>query len=137
MPAGGSGIARTPLELPRRLRHNGRVPCGFETVDADGVPVRCSHETWDGHVLVRHSELQGLEYLAADAVGEPDIVYNSGNRPNRKLFYREAVQPFPFRDRYILVIVAYDELPEGVMGVVVTSHPIDRILEGNILVWQS
>ena len=125
-----------PLELTHNSRHNGNVSCGFETVDIYGVPVRCSHDTWDGHILVRHSELSGLEHLAADTVGDPDMVYDSGRRSNRKLFYREAVQPLPFEDRYILVVVAYDYLPEGVEGVVVTCHPINNVLEGNILAWQ-
>lgn len=74
--------------------------------------------------------------MAADAVGQPDIVYNSGSRSNRKLFYRETAQSLPFNDRYILVVIAYDDLPEGVLGVLVTAHPINRILEGNFLVWQ-
>ena len=136
MPAGGSGIARLPLELPCRLRHNGKVSCGFETVDIDGVPVSCSHETWDGHILVRHSELQGLEYLAADAVRNPDMVYDSTRRPNRKLFYREAVQPLPFSHKYVLVVVAYDDLPDGPVGVVVTAYPAFQVLEDDVLVWQ-
>ncbi len=124
------------LELSRRLRHNGNVSCGFETVDIYGVPVSCSHDTWNGHVLFRHPELNGLEQLAVDSVLAPDMVYDSGSRSNRKLFYREAAQPLPFNDRYILVVVAYDGLPEGVFGVLVTTHPVNRILEGNILAWQ-
>ena len=124
------------MDLPCRLRHNGGVSCGFETVDIYGVAVRCSHDTWDGHIVVRHPELNGLEHLTVDAVRSPDMVYDSGSRSNRKLCYREVVQPLPFNDRYILVVVAYDDLPEGVVGVVVTAHPIDGILEGNILAWQ-
>ena len=125
-----------PLDLPRDSRHNRIVSCEFETVDICGVPVTCTHDTWDGHVLVRHSELQGLEHLAVDAVRDPDLAYDSGTRSNRKLFYREAVQPLPFDDRYILVVVAYDDLPGGEVGVVVTAHPINGILQGNKLVWQ-
>lgn len=122
--------------MSRRLRHNGKVSCDFETVDIYGVPVSCSHETWDGHVLEHHPELYGLEHLVAAAVGDPTLVYESVSRSNRKLFYREAVQPLPFTDRYILVVVAYDNLPEGVLGVVVTAHPVNGILEGNVLAWQ-
>lgn len=74
--------------------------------------------------------------MAADTIADPDVVHRSGSRSNRKLYYREAVQPLPFNDRYILVVVAYDDLPENVVGVVVTAHPIDGILEGNILLWE-
>ena len=86
--------------------------------------------------MVRHPELNGLEHFAYDAVGSPDMVYDSVSRSNSKLYYPEAVQPLPFNDRYILVVVAYDDLPEGAVGVVVAAHPIDRILEGNILLWE-
>ena len=86
--------------------------------------------------MSRHPELYELERLVVEAVGNPDMVYDSGSRPNRKLFYHESIQSLPFNDRYILVVVAYDDLPEGVVGVVVTAHPINGILEGNILAWQ-
>lgn len=127
------------MELSYRLRHNGKVSCGFETVDIYGVPVSCSHDTWDGHVLARHSDLTGLGHLAIETIIDPDLVYDSGRRPNRKLFYREARQPPPFSERYILVIVAYDDLPEGVVGVVVTAYPIEGLSEsdeGDTLAWQ-
>lgn len=125
-----------PVDLPQCCRHNGNVSCGFETVDIYGVPVSCSHDTWDDHVIFRHPELDGLQHLAIEVVTDPDLVYDSGRRSNRRLFYREAVQPLPFSERYILVVVAYDDFPEGVVGVVVTAHPINGILEGNILAWQ-
>ena len=86
--------------------------------------------------MFRHPELYGLEHLAVDAIRDPDRVYKSSSRSNRKLFYREAVQPLPFNERYILVVVAYDNLPEGVVGVVVTTYPTNRISEEDILVWQ-
>ena len=112
------------------------MSCGFETVDIYGVAVRCSHDTWDGHVLEHHQVLFGLQQLAMDALTHPDRVYDSSRRSNRKLFYREAVQPLPFDERYILVVIAYDDLPEGVEGVVVTAYPINEVSERDILVWQ-
>lgn len=101
-------------------------------VDVYGVPVTCTHGTWGGHILEHHPVLSGQQRLVADALTDPDRIYDSGRRYNRKLFYREAEQPLPFNERYILVIVAYDDLPEGVAGVVVTAYPIDDFLEGDI-----
>lgn len=86
--------------------------------------------------MEHHPVLFGFQQLATDTLTNPDAVYDSGRRSNRKLFYREAVQPLPFDERYILVVVAYDDLPEGVAGLVVTAYPIDDFLEGDTLVWQ-
>ena len=83
--------------------------------------------------MVRHPDLYGLERLAADAVGDPDVVYDSRSRSSRKLFYHEAVQPLPFTERYIPVVVAYDDLPEGLVGVVVTAYPVNGVSEEDTL----
>lgn len=124
------------MDLPCRLRHNERVSCGFETVDIYGVAVRCSHDTWDGHVLGNHPMLAGLERLAVETLTNPIAVYDSGRRSNRKLFYREALQPLPFQGRYILVVTAHDHSSTGTVGIVITAYPVNDFLEGDILVWQ-
>lgn len=77
--------------FPFCRRYNGNVSCGFETVDIYGVPVSCSHDTWDGHILVRHPDLNALESLVDDTINGPDMVYDSSRCSNRKLFYRETV----------------------------------------------
>ena len=112
------------------------MSCGFETVDVYGVPVSCSHDTWDGHVLDHHPMLSGLQRLAAEALTNPNAVYDSGRRSNRKLFYKEAMQPLPFQERYILVVTALDHTAAGTVGVVVTVYPVNEFLKGDTLVWQ-
>ena len=133
---GERDCARRPLDLPCRPRHSGSVSCGFETVDVYGVPVSCSHDTWDGHVLGNHPMLAGFQRLAAEALVNPVAVYDSGRRSNRRLFYGEAAQPLPFQERYLLVVAAYDHTLAGTVGVVVTAYPVDDFLDGDILVWQ-
>lgn len=112
------------------------MSCGFETVDIDGVPVSCSHEMWDGHILGNHPMLAGLQRLVSEALTNPIAVYDSGRRSNRKLCYREAVQPLPFQERYILVVTARDHTSAGTVGTVVTAYPVNDFLEGDTLVWQ-
>jgi len=80
--------------------------------------------------------LAGLERLAVETLTNPIAVYDSGRRSNRKLFYREALQPLPFQERYILVVTAHDHSSTGTVGIVITAYPVNDFLEGDILVWQ-
>ena len=80
--------------------------------------------------------LAGLGRLAVEALTNPNAVYDSGRRSNRKLFYREALQPLLFQERYILVVTAHDHTSTGIIGIVVTAYPVNDFLEGDTLVWQ-
>ena len=110
------------------------MPCDFETADCFGTRVVGSHARWNGHVLDRHDELAEHRGQIIRALAEPLMVYQSIGRPNRRLFYTTPMPPASLPERYILVIVAYDQEDGGEVGTLVTAYPTEVIKEGNLLI---
>ena len=112
------------------------MPCDFETADCFGTRVVGSHARWNGHVLDRHPDLAEYQHLVISAISDPLFVYQSSSRPNRSLFYQSLELPTVFTEEYLLAVVAYDAVRDGLEGVLVTAYPTRIVEEGNLLVWE-
>ena len=112
------------------------MPCYFETADCFGTRVVGSHARWNGHVLVRHPDLAEYQQQVIRAIAAPLYVYQSSRRPNRRLFYREIDFPAPFTEEYLLAVVAYDPVEDGLAGILVTAYPASEIHANNLLLWR-
>lgn len=78
-------------------------------------------------MLDRHPGLAEYQQQVIGAIAEPLYVYQSSARPNRRLFYREIDFPAPITEKYLLAVVAYDRIGEGLEGVLVTAYPTDEV----------
>ena len=87
-------------------------------------------------MLDRHSDLAEYQQQVIRVIAEPLYVYQSSARPNRRLFYREIDFPAPITEKYLLAVVAYDPVGDGLEGVLVTAYPTSTIEEINLLVWE-
>ena len=87
-------------------------------------------------MLDRHPGLAEYQQQVIGVISEPLFVYQSSARPNRRLFYREIDFPAPITEKYLLVVVAYDPVGDGLEGVLVTAYPTSTIEEINLLVWE-
>ena len=88
-------------------------------------------------MLDRHSDLAEYQRQVISVIAEPLYVYRSSARPNRRLFYREIDFPAPFAEQYLLAVVAYDRVREGLEGVLVTAYPTDEVkIRNTTLIWE-
>ena len=87
-------------------------------------------------MLVRHSDLAEYQQLVISAITDPLYVYQSSRRPNRRLFYQTLEFPAVFTEEYLLAVVAYDPVGNGLEGVLVTAYPASEIHTNNLLLWR-
>ena len=111
------------------------MACEFDTVDYRGVPLRCFHERWDGHILARHPYMANQQAAVITALRDPYFVFiPAGQGGNRRLYYRPLVLSPPHTNYYLLVVADY---PAGrrQSGVVITAYFRQRIRVGDTLIW--
>ena len=111
------------------------MACEFDTVDYQGVPVRCAHQRWDGHILGRHPYMAGQQGAVVTALSDPYMVYQSGRDRRLKLYYRPLVLSPPYTQDFLIVVVKYpsgDRRP----GRVITAYKNQTILKGDTLIWE-
>ena len=112
----------------------GLMSCEFDAVDRWGVPLVCSHEVWDGHILLEHDYMEGQQDAVTAAVSDPYHVYRPRGRRNRRLYYRPFVLRRSYMQHYLLVVADY---PTGrrEFGRIVTAYHRQTIKRGDVLVW--
>lgn len=111
------------------------MSCDFSIEDRDGSSVRCTHDSWANHIVDEHPELENQQSAVSITVQEPIYIYQSGRYPERRLFYRPFVLPAPFRNSYVLVVIAYRGSGDRRRGEVVSAYATANIKEGDILIW--
>lgn len=86
-------------------------------VDPLGREVLLTRERWFDHIVARHDEFRGREFLVREALTAPDFVNRDRRRPMRELFYRVSPLPEPYTDLLVRVVVKF-----YAAGEVVTAH---------------
>jgi sarcosine oxidase gamma subunit len=87
------------------------------THDALGRLVVLTQERWEGHILVGHSDMEGLELAVMRAIENADRT-RPGKRPGRQELYAQGLGPA----RWLVVVVDYSDTPAWV----VTAHPMSK-----------
>lgn len=102
----------------------------FSCLDYEGVPVSCDEDQWNGHVLVRHPEMAGLESAVQRVIARPSLVYADRDNPDTKIYY--GAEP---RYTRLRVVIRYKEEDGRVSGKVWTAFPSPRIRPIDALIW--
>ena len=110
------------------------MSCGFEAVDYEGVPVRCSHRIWSRHITVRHQDMEGQQAAVTATLAYPDLVYRSNEYPNRKLYYRREVLPQPYAQDLLAVVVDYPTGRQTIANIVTAYRKLPDE-ERETLIW--
>ena len=111
------------------------MACGWETVDYRGVPLVCSHERWEEHILDGHPEMEGQQAAVITALRDPYFVYlPAGSWVNCRVYYRPLVLRPPYTNHHLLVVADYPSRWRR-FGRVVTAYPKDTFGKGDTLLW--
>ena len=101
----------------------------FDVTDPRGKQVICTQDCWNNHILEARSWMDGWEEYVAKAIEKPTFgIYEDANRPERNIYYLLHTK----RDRYIKVVVSFDNEDKGV---VITAFPSDNMKAGEKLIW--
>lgn len=92
----------------------------IDTHDYAGVPVRCTREWWEEHIVARRPWLAGSVGQVTALLVDPDRVFSDRHFDNRGSFLRRVAS-----DRYIKAVVEYRHVEQGLEGRLVTVY-LDR-----------
>ena len=110
------------------------MACEFDTVDYRGVPLRCSHQWWVGHILAGHGYMAGQQGAVITALRDPYYVAQSGRRPNRRIYYRPLVLRAPYTNEFLLVVADYPAQGQR-FGRIVTAYYRRNVKRGETVIW--
>ena len=85
------------------FRRSGVSQVVIEATDPFGNRLSCTEDTWEGHVLPGHPEMDGLVEEAKQAITNPSKITKSGHSQTEMCYYRDAPSPYGGR---IMKIVA-------------------------------
>lgn len=80
----------------------------FEVNDPRGRKVVCTLETWQSHILLDHSEMDGCEELVMATIAHGTI-YRDVRKDYRHVYYRRVKG----KGYYIKVVVEFDDADSG------------------------
>ena len=110
----------------------------LKCLDKDGVPVVCSKETWNKHILPKHDEVEGCEAHVQSVIQHPRNIYQDTTNLNKLLLYSPAVLPKAHHCRYLRVVVHYkNHKILGRRGYVESAMGCWNIRQGDLLIWES
>lgn len=97
------------------------------TNDYNGNEVVCSKGQWYSHIVKNHNIMYKNSDAVEDAITTPDIVYNSDQYDDRKVFFKSSDIATYGKKFKTKVIVEYDSDNNGE---VVTAFPVKEIKGG-------
>ena len=105
-------------------------------MDKDGIPVICSKECWEDHILDGHPEMEGCETHVKATIENPYQIYQDAFDIKVKVIYKPFILPKPFNQQYLRVAIKYSRKKfKRPRGYVLTAFPCINIKKGDILIW--
>lgn len=109
----------------------------FESVDKDGILVKCTKDTWYKHIVAEHPEMKGWEAYVKAAIEKPYQIYQDGGHPEVRIIYKPFILPSPYNRYYLRVAIRYRRRAFGKLrGYVSTAFPCVNKRKGDILIWE-
>ena len=106
--------------------------------DKDRIPVVCSDDTWNKHILPKHPEIDGCEAHVKAVIEHPRLVYQDSTDLNKLILYSPAVLPKASHSRYLRVAISYkNNRFLGKRGYIESAMGCWNIRKGDILVWET
>ncbi len=111
----------------------------FEIDDYEGTPVVLSQATWHSKAgndeSGDHPEIRGYLEEIADAIRNPDLVFQSTRDERSRIFYRLNVGRGEFAGKNVVVIVKYVSEQQGVRGYVSTIYLSRSVYSRGARLW--
>lgn len=105
------------------------MPNVIEASDPRGYPVICTEDTWNYHILPRHSNLTGREAEVKQAIEHPAFITQDATRSERNIYFRFTSGKA--RLLYLKVVVSF----ENNQGTVITAFLTDSGKTGETIIW--
>lgn len=99
----------------------------FQVVDPRGITITCNEGYWDAHIVSSKPIMQGNEQAVQSTLAAPDVIYGSGEYPERDVYFKQNSGATYSSKLFTKVIVEIN----GNSGEVVTAFPREDI-SGNI-----
>ena len=104
----------------------------FTTTDVYGNYISLGRGTWEGHIVVEHPDMAGLELLVENVIVDPALIRTSSKSNTGVAFISDpGIGPRP---EGIRVLVNYSDTYYEMgasSGIVQTAYPIDIFQYGN------
>jgi hypothetical protein len=91
-------------------------------IDPRGITVVCYRSIWDNHIL-EHSAMENNEQAVINTLVSPDVIYGSGDYPNRDVYFKIRSGAAFGEKLYIKAVVEINNNA----GVLITAFPIIHI----------
>ncbi len=109
----------------------------LECEDKDGIPVVCSKDTWNKHILPKHPEIEGCEAHVKTVIQYPRFIYQDSTDLDKLILYSPAVLPKASHSKYLRIAIKYKKhLFLGKRGYVESAMGSWNIKKGDILIWE-
>lgn len=99
----------------------------FSTMDPLQRKVVCSAGTWNNHISIGHTAMDGNHNSVKSAIEEPEVIYRSSQTPDRDVYFArtESASYFPL---FTKVVVVFNK--SGDSGEVISAWPQKDISGG-------